>query len=170
MFKLLITTQIVDQDSDVLGAFHDWIKELAQHCSQVSVICLYKGKTNLPPNVRVFSLGKEKNTINIKYLAYIKYLWNFYRYLWHLRKDYNNVFVHMNTYPIFLAGLYWRLTKRKIILWKTHPATNNWNIRIALLIVNKVLGASKKAFAFSNHPKFKAVGHGINTDLFQCSK
>jgi len=42
--KLLIVTQKVDINDDVLGFFHDWIKEFAKNCEKVTVICLGKGE------------------------------------------------------------------------------------------------------------------------------
>ncbi|MEK7538915.1 MAG: hypothetical protein AAB552_03680 [Patescibacteria group bacterium] len=57
--KLLILTQKVDQNDDILGFFHGWIREFAKHAEQVTVIALGVGEYDLPKNVRVFSLGKE---------------------------------------------------------------------------------------------------------------
>ena len=58
--KLLITTQTVNINDPVLGFFHRWLKEFAENCEQVTVICLQVGEYQLPPNVKVISLGKEK--------------------------------------------------------------------------------------------------------------
>ena len=57
--KLLIITQKVDINDDLLGFFHGWIAEFVRQCEQVTVICLQKGEYDLPRNVRVLSLGKE---------------------------------------------------------------------------------------------------------------
>lgn len=58
--RLLIVTQKVDRDDDLLGFFHQWICEFAKHCDFVTVICLEKGEYALPANVRILSLGKER--------------------------------------------------------------------------------------------------------------
>ena len=58
--RLLIVTQKVDREDDLLGFFHQWIIEFAKHCESVTVICLEEGSHRLPSNVRVFSLGKER--------------------------------------------------------------------------------------------------------------
>ena len=78
--KLLIITQKVDINDDVLGFFHRWIEEFAKHCEKITVICLQKGEYNLPDNVKVLSLGKEGA------MAKIKYALNFYKYIWQERK------------------------------------------------------------------------------------
>ena len=57
--KLLICTQKVDKNDDLLGFFHAWIAEFAQNCEGVTVVCLFRGEVDLPENVRVLSLGKE---------------------------------------------------------------------------------------------------------------
>ncbi len=56
--KLLILTQKVDVDDDVLGFMHGWIAEFAKSCEQVIVICLQRGRYEFPKNVKVLSLGK----------------------------------------------------------------------------------------------------------------
>ena len=58
--KLLIITQKIDKNDDLLGIYHKWVKKIAAKCESVRVICLYKGEYDLPDNVKVFSLGKEK--------------------------------------------------------------------------------------------------------------
>ncbi len=58
--KLLIITQKVDQNDDILGFFHQWVREFAENCEKVTVICLQKGEYDLPDNVKVLSLGKEQ--------------------------------------------------------------------------------------------------------------
>ena len=66
--KLLIITQKVDVNDDVLGFFVEWIRKLADKAEQVSVICLFKGEYDLPDNVKIFSLEKEEGASKMKYL------------------------------------------------------------------------------------------------------
>jgi hypothetical protein len=58
--RLLITTQAVDRTHPALGFFHGWLAEFAKHCEHVHVICLQEGQHDLPENVSVHSLGKER--------------------------------------------------------------------------------------------------------------
>ena len=58
--RIAIITQTVDIADTDLGFFHNWIKTFAKRCEKVFVICLKKGELDLPQNVRVFELGKDK--------------------------------------------------------------------------------------------------------------
>ena len=105
--RLLVITQKVDREDPILGFFHRWVEELAKRYTEVSVICLEKGKYNLPPNVRVFSLGKEER--KNKFLYVLK----FFRLCFFKSLDYNSVFVHMNQEYVLLGGLFWKLLGKK---------------------------------------------------------
>ena len=157
--KLLIITQKVDINDDLLGFMHGWIAEFTKHCEQVMVICLYKGKYDLPDNVRVLSLGKE-----LKAKRFI-YLINFYKYIWRERTNYDTVFVHMNPIYAALGGLFWRLWKKKIGLWYTHKAVN-LKLRIAEKLAHKIFTASKESFRLKSK-KLEVLGHGIDLNKFK---
>jgi glycosyltransferase involved in cell wall biosynthesis len=114
----MIITQTVDSADPILGFFHGWIVKLATHYEQITVICLRKGKFSLPPNVEVFSLGKE----DCKGRFY--YIFNFYKYIIKMRKNYESVLVHMNQEYILLGGLFWMSLNKKIYMWRNHYAGN----------------------------------------------
>lgn len=156
--KLLIITQAVDSTDSVLGFFVRWIQEFAKHAVQVEVICLKEGKYDLPANVRVHSLGKERNVSRIAYIL------NFYRYIWSLRHEYDSVFVHMNPEYVVLGGLWWRLWHKRIALWYTHKNVD-LKLRIATLLSDVVFTASKESFRLRTK-KIHIMGHGIDTDFF----
>src|SRR3972149_5992145 len=99
--KLLFITQKVDKNDDVLGVYHRWIEELAKKAERIHVICLYKGRVEMPGNVEAHSLGKELPGLPRRGLikagrSRLRYLWNFFRLIWKLRREYDVVFVHMN--------------------------------------------------------------------------
>ena len=129
--KLLIITQKVDKNDSVLGFFHGWIVEFAKHCEKLTVICLYKGEYDLPENVKVLSLGKETGR------SRLKYVFRFYKYIWKYRKDYDNVFVHMNHIYVVLGGTFWKILNKKIILWYNH-ISGSVSLNIALFFVNYI--------------------------------
>ena len=73
--RLLVVTQKVDAQDDVLGFFHEWLRRFAARCETVEVICLQEDPHELPANVRVHSLGKEKG------LGKLRRTLRLYRYL-----------------------------------------------------------------------------------------
>ena len=100
--RLLIITQRVDENDDLLGFFASWIREFASHYHRVTVITLAKGEYSLPGNVRILSLGKEAHASkSTQALRFIRMLWNEVR-------AHDAVFAHMS--PIFAIAA-WPFTK-----------------------------------------------------------
>lgn len=156
--KLLITTQKVDKYDDNLGFFHQWIREFAKQCEHITVVALYVGEYDLPENVTVYSLGKERGAGKIMRTVrfYYRTLTNWF--------NYSHVFVHMNPEYVFLMGPLWRIGGKDISMWYTHKSTH-WLVRYALKWVHRVFSASKESFRLETD-KLHIVGHGIDTDLF----
>ncbi len=175
--KLLIITQKVDQNDDVLGFFHGWISEFAKHYEKVTVIALGVGEYDLPKNVSVLSLGKErqlreradlrnsKRSALAEQLRKLKYLLNFYRYIWRERKNYDAVFVHMNQEYVLLGGLVWKILGKKIAMWRNHYAGSILT-RIAMALSDKIFCTSKYSFTATSK-KTTLMPAGIDTELFK---
>ena len=163
MTKLLIITQKVDKNDDILGFFHQWIIEFAKKCEKVVVVCLEFGEYDLPENVKVLSLGKEEKP-NC-YIAKLLYCWNFYKYIWKERDNYDCVLVHMNPEYVVLGGIPWKLLRKKIYLWYTHKSVNLW-LRLAENLADKIFTASEKSFRLTSN-KIIVTGHGIDVSKFK---
>lgn len=159
--KLLIITQRISLKDDVLGFFHGWIRKSAKQWEKVTVICLQKADYELPQNVSILSLGKEQKRSKLKYLV------NFYKFIWRERKNYDVVFVHMNPQYIVLGGLLWKCLNKKIALWYTHKAVN-LKLRIAEKLTDIIFTASKESFRLESK-KLVVTGHGIDVNLFKPS-
>ncbi len=157
--KLLIITQKVDQNDDVLGFFHGWIREFAKHYEKVTVIALGVGEYDLPKNVSVLSLGKEHGVSRIGYIL------NFYRYIWRERKNYDTVFVHMNPIYVVLGSPLWRIWSKKVGLWYTHKHVNI-KLRLAEKFANIIFTASLESFRLTSK-KVSVMGHGIDVEMFK---
>src|SRR5712664_1476031 len=139
---LLIITQKVDKNDDVLGFFHRWLEEFGKHLTPVEVICLFEGehdfisddqgdrKIQRYKNVTVHSLGKERGN------SKASQLWRFWKLAWQLR-DVDRVFVHMNPIYVILGGWLWRLTGKKLYLWYNHP-TGTLIARLAVMLATSV--------------------------------
>ncbi len=157
--KLLIITQKVDRDDPILGFFHRWIEEFAKHFEALTVVCLQEGEHKLPNNVKVYSLGKERGASKFSYIL------NFYKYIWSLRKDYDAVFVHMNQEYVLLGSLFWKLSGKKIGMWRNHHSGNILT-DAAMFLCNVVFCTSKYSYTTKNK-KIKIMPVGVDTDLFK---
>ncbi len=167
--KLLIITQSVDRRDTTLGFFHRWIEEFSKRVEKVEVICFYKGQYDLPQNVSVYSLGKEqveaRSTKHEVRGGKIKYVLNFYKYIWRLRNDYDVVFVHMNQEYVVLAGIFWRMWNKKVLFWRNHPH-GDFLTRIAVLFSDKVFCTSTHSFT-ARYSKTEIMPAGIDTNIFK---
>lgn len=167
--KLLILTQKVDREDDILGFFHRWLEKFAQKFDKLIVICLQKGEYKLPANVEVFSLGKEEFIRNLQHWHTIRRLaslFRFYKYIWKLRKDYDGVFVHMNPIYVVLGGIFWKIWRKKIFLWYNHQF-GNLITKMGIGLAERVFYTSPFSFA-SKFKKSKIMPAGIDAEKF-CS-
>ena len=156
--RLLICTQKVDRDDPILGFFHRWLIEFARHFDSVIVICLEERRHELPANVRVLSLGKEAGVSRMGYMR------RFYSYIWHERRNYDRVFVHMNQIYVILGGLFWKLWNKKIGLWYAHRAVS-LRLRVAACLADEIFTTAPESFGLQTE-KLHVVGHGIDVESF----
>ncbi len=169
--KLLIITQKVNKNDPILGFFHGWIIEFANHFESIVGICLEKGEYDLPSNVRVLSLGKEGerndqfSMTNSQFFKRLRYVVRFWLYIWRERKNYDAVFVHMNQEYVLLGGLFWLIMKKKVYMWRNHHA-GSFLTDAAAFFCNKVFCTSKYSFT-AKYKKTVLMPVGINTDLFE---
>lgn len=157
--KLLVITQKVDMNDDILGFFHQWLEKLSGRFDFLDVICLEQGKYSLPQNVRIFSLGKEKGR------SRIREVFRFYKDVWQLRKADDAVFVHMNPIYVVLGGIFWKIWRKKIYLWHNHRH-GNIVTRIAIWLSDVVFYTSPFSFS-ARFKKSKIMPVGIDTDIFK---
>src|SRR3989339_2204973 len=155
--KLLIITQKVDINDDNLGYFHSWLEKLAEK-ADIFVIGNYVGKYDLPENVKVFSLGKERRVGRL--VKIFKYQW----FLLKLLPRVNGVFFHMCPEYVLGAHLLTKIFRKKTLLWYTHKAVN-WKLKLAEKLIDKIFTASKESFRLSSK-KVEITGHGIDADKF----
>lgn len=157
--KLLIVTQAVDKNDPILGFFHRWVEEFAKHFEHIHVIALQVGEHNLPKNVTIHSLGKEKDVDRFQQLITL------YSSLITLHKNYDAVFVHMNPEYIVLAGWLWRLTGKKIGLWYNHTVGSFW-LRMAHPFTTRIFHTSPYAYT-ARYKNAQRMPAGIDTDVFK---
>lgn len=156
--KLLVITQAVDRNDPVLGFFESWLKELATRFKSVQVICLKEGPHELPENVRVHSLGKDRGGNRLLYIC------RFYYSIWKLRNQYDRVFVHMNQEYALMGGAFWSLLGKRVYMWRNHYA-GSLLTDIAALFCTKVFCTSKHSYT-AKYRKTVLMPVGIDYPLF----
>jgi glycosyltransferase involved in cell wall biosynthesis len=128
----------------------------------VTVIAQRTGEYDLPDNVKVFSLGKERNLPRLMQL--IRFWW----FQWSLRKKYDRVLVHMTPIWAVLGFPLWTVLRKRVFLWYEARGTR-WPLRFACSYVHKVFSASSVGMPIDTS-KSVIVGHGIDTNAFTCNE
>ncbi|TSD02219.1 MAG: hypothetical protein Athens071424_157 [Parcubacteria group bacterium Athens0714_24] len=155
----MIITQKADMNDDLLGAFYLWFEKFAEYCEKITIVCLYKGECHFPENTKVLNLGKENGR------SKLKYIFNFYKYIWQERRNYDAVFVHMNQNYVLLGGLLWKFWGKKISLWYAHGSVS-FSLRLAEKLSDAIFTSTKGGFRLASK-KVRVVGQGIDTAKFQ---
>ncbi len=156
--RLLICTQSVNLDDPILGFFHRWIEKIAERSSATTVVCLFKGRNELPSGIPVLSLGKELCATRFRKI----YL--FFTYIIKARSRYDAVFVHMNKEYVIMGWVLWKILGKKVIFWYNHPF-GDMEARLAGALADVVMYTSPHSF-FGSRKKGIQMPVGIDTDLF----
>lgn len=159
--RLLLFNLATDADHPILGFTSDWLRALAPRVGEIDVITMWAGRLELPANVHIHSVGKERG-----YNEAARAI-EFYRILRRLLSAhrYDACFAHMM--PLF-AAMGAPLLRRHGIpttLWYTHRATSA-TLRIAERLVDRVVTAHFETFKLPSS-KVRAIGHAIDLDLFR---
>ncbi len=158
--RLLLFNLMTDESDPLLGFAVGWIGRLAERCQFIDVITMYAGAADLPENVRVFSVGRERG-----YGKPLRLL-SFYRLLLPLlaTRRYDACFAHMM--PLFagLAGPLLGATGIPTTLWYTHRQ-RSMQLRLGLCMSRRAVSADASSFPYATD-KLRVIGHGIDTDLY----
>ena len=160
--KLLITTKTVDENDQLLGFFVEWIRLFSKKFEKITVLCLEKGKFDLPENVKVINLGKYRG------LGKLRTLFSLCFTIFNLRGDYDVVFVHMNPIWVVLGEPLWKLLGKRSFFWYTSGGVT-FKLKVAEKFADVIFTASKESFRLKSD-KVIVTGHGIDTRLFQPSE
>jgi len=157
--KILIITQKVDVNNDVLGFFHSWLEKFAEQADKVYVVCLFAGEYNLPENVKVYSLGKEKGFSKIRQFFRLE------KFLFKRLPEVNGIFCHMCPIYLILSFPLAKIFKKKLVLWYVHRSVN-FKLKLAEKLADNIFTASKESCQLKSK-KVEILGHGIDTDFFR---
>lgn len=161
--RLLLFNLATDSDDPILGFTTRWITALATCVERIHVITMRKGRAELPGNVTVYSVGKEKGYSEPRRLV------EFYRHLWDvLRTEPIDVcFSHMMPLFTILGAPVLQLKAIPIVTWYAHPKLT-WQLQLAHHLSHRMVTSVAVAYPFK-HDKLTVVGQGIDVDLFTSS-
>lgn len=158
--RLLLFNLATDSGDPILGFTTAWIAALSRHAGHIDVVTMRAGRLDVPPNVCVFSAGKELGYSQVRRGG------RFYVILHRLlqKYDYDACFAHMM--PLFALMAAPLLKRRRIpsTLWYVHRAAPPV-LRSAEKVVDNIVTASETSFPIPSR-KTIVSGHGIDTDLF----
>lgn len=158
--RLLLFNLATDADDPVLGFTTLWISALAQRCEFIDVVTMRAGRLDLPANVRVHSVGKEKGYGKPRRVA------EFYKILARIIREQrvDACFSHMM--PLFsaLAGPLLKVHGIPIVTWYAHAKVTPI-LKIAHRFSARMVASVSTAYPY-RHDKFSVIGHGIDVGLF----
>jgi glycosyltransferase involved in cell wall biosynthesis len=152
-------TQKVDPNDSALAFTVGWIATLASRVDHVSVLCLEQHPTDLPVNVTVRSMGKERGKNRLREVI------GFYRGLLASIRHVDVIFCHMIPRYAILAAPLAKLFRKPIVLWYVHRQISS-ELRLAVAAAKFVTTAVPESFPLPT-PKLRPLGHGIDGDYFQ---
>jgi glycosyltransferase involved in cell wall biosynthesis len=158
--RILLFNLATDADDPILGFTTHWVRALAERLEFIHVITMRAGRLQVPANVRVYSVGKEKGYSEPRRAV------EFYRYLFRvLREDrIDACFSHMMPLFTVLAAplLKWRHVP--IVSWYAHPHLT-WMLRLAHSFSTHMVTSLATAYPYKTD-KLIVTGQGIDTELF----
>jgi len=158
--RLLLFNMAMDLDDPLLEFVVYWVRALAERVDSVHVVTMRAGRIEVPQNVRVYSVGKEKGYSEPRRVV------EFYKILGRiLREDRIDVcFSHM--IPIFtvLAAPALKTKRIPIVTWYAHPSLT-WTLKLAHHLSDRMVASVAAAYPYK-HDKLTAIGQGIDTNVF----
>lgn len=158
--RLIWFNLATDVDDPALGFAIRWVEAMAKRVEFIHVITMRAGRYELPENVRVYSVGKEKGYSEPRRAV------EFYRHLFRiLRQDrIDACFSHM--IPIFtvLAAPVLKAWRIPIVTWFAHPSLT-WTLKLAHHLSDRMVASLETAYPYKKD-KLVVIGQAIDTDLF----
>ena len=158
--RLLLFNLATDADDPILGFATRWIGALAKRVEFIHVITMRSGRLDVPGNVRVYSVGKEKGYSEPRRAI------EFYRLLFRiLQEDHIDAcFSHM--IPIFtvLAAPVLRPKGIPVVTWYAHRQVTP-TLKLAHHFSDKMVSINDSSYPWLT-TSLHHLGHGIDTNLF----
>jgi glycosyltransferase involved in cell wall biosynthesis len=158
--RLLLFNLVIDVDDPILGFATRWIRVLARRVEFIHVITMRVGRVEVPANVQVYSVGKEKGYSEPRRAV------EFYRYLCRVLREGHIDACFSLMIPIFtvLAAPVLKLKGIPIVTWYAHRQVTT-TLKLAHHLSNRMVASAETAYCYK-HDKLVVIGQGIATDLF----
>ena len=159
--RLLVFNLATDVDHPVLGFTSDWLRGLAPLAGAIDVVTMWSGRFDLPANVQVHSVGKERGRSEARRAV------EFYRILGSLlrRHRYDACFAHMMPLFAVMGAPLLRAHRVPTTLWYAHGATPPL-LRLAERLVDRVVTSSSETMKVPSR-KLVVIGQAIDLDAFR---
>jgi glycosyltransferase involved in cell wall biosynthesis len=158
--RLLLFNLATDADDPILGFATRWIAALAKRVEFIHVITMRAGRIEVPANVRVYSVGKEKGYSEPRRAI------EFYRHLLRIlcQGRIDVCFSHM--IPIFtvMAAPVLKLKGIPIVTWYAHRQVTMM-LKLAHHLSTRMVSINENSYYY-RRDKLELLGHGIDTNLF----
>ncbi len=151
--------QKIDPDDDLLGFSLDWIAAMAARLERLDVIALEARPADLPRNVRVFSLGKEKGHGRLRRLLASQ------RALARTMSRADFLLCHMMPVYTLVSAPVCRLKGKPLLLWYTHQHVD-LKLKAAVALADLVFTAVDESLGVATAKK-RVVGHGVDAARFR---
>lgn len=158
--RLLLFNLATDLDNPTQGFNTRWIWALAKPVEFIHVVTMRIGRVEVPGNVRVYSVGKEKGFSEPRRAI------EFYRILFGILRDdrVDVCFSHMAQIFTVLAAPVLKLKRIPIVTWYAHPSLT-WDLKLAHHLSDQMIASVATAYPYKRD-KLIAIGQGIDTELF----
>jgi len=157
--KLIVIVQKIDINDDNLSFFHRMLEKFSERLEKVYAACLWEGKHNLPDNVEVFSLGKERGYSKLRQFFRLQ------RFLFSHLQEVDGVYVHMGSIFAIASFPLAKIFRKKLVLWYAHGA-KPLKLKIAEKLVDTIVTSSLAGCRLKSK-KVKVLGQGIDIDFFK---
>ena len=158
--RLLLFNLVTDVKHPILGFTTQWIRELAARVESIDVITMRAGEIDVPPNVRVHSVGAELGHSEPRRAL------EFYRHLFRILRTrrIDGCFSHMIQIFSVLAGPVLRAKGIPLITWYAHPQLS-LSLKLGHCFSNRMVTSLPGAYPYRKN-KLSVIGQGIDTARF----
>jgi glycosyltransferase involved in cell wall biosynthesis len=158
--RLLLFNLATDADDPTLGFTTAWIRALAKRVEMIHVVTMRTGRLQVPDNVRVDSVGKERGYSEPRRAL------EFYRILVRLlhARRMDGCFSHMIPLFTVLAAPLLRAYAVPIITWYAHREVTPL-LKMAHRLSDQMVSINRSSYPY-RHDKLVELGHGIDVQHF----